>query len=109
MASYNDKRRHERYTHACPMVLYRTDDQNQSCKVVMKDYSRYGMAFYSDDALIPGQKVYVGINQYDPKSSGPEKYRGYDGYVKWTRPYASPDQDYPYSHMNGIEYYQAYY
>ncbi len=109
MTSHTDKRHHERYTHECPMDLYRTDDQNQSCKVIMKNYSRGGMAFYSDDSLAPGQKVYGGINQYDPKSSGPEKFKGYDGYVMWTLPHVSANQDYPYSYMHGIEYDQAYY
>lgn len=114
MESYSEKRENSRYNYRAPMYLYAQDNRDQYYYAEMKDYGKGGQGLLSDREMTVGEKVYIEMKNYDENTSGPEKYKGYGGYIKWAAPYSATysDEKYDtkYSYRYGIEYDQpAYY
>ena len=111
MESYQEKRQYKRYGYQTSMYLYQNDNQEQYYYAEMKDYGQGGQCLLSDKEMEVGQKVYLEMKNYDQYAAGPEKYKSYEGYIKWGMPYSSNYSDSDgKTYRYGIEYYQpAYY
>ena len=88
MKDYSEKRQYKRYDHNTSLYLYEDEPQdkdkdNYSC-ANMSGYSSGGMSFRTNEKLKIGQQVYIKTKYHDEKSTGPEKYTEYSGYIKWS-------------------------
>ena len=110
MEDHTDKRHYQRYDYKSPMHLHRIDSQDQSYYAEMRDYSQGGLSLMTNEKLVVGHLVYLEMKNYNAYSTGPEKYKGYRGSVKWVSPYSSSDLDAEGPYEYGIEYSEpAYY
>ena len=104
MQSYEDKRCYQRYEHSSPMCLFRMDSQDQYYYAEMKDYSSGGLSFLTSQKLVVGHLVYLEMKDYDENATGPEKYKSYNGSVKWANPSSPSDEKAKSSYRYGIEF-----
>lgn len=102
MEDYSEKRRYERFDHQVPASLHRHDSQDQFYAAKTYNKSSGGMYLRTNEEMTIGQHVYVRIkdNTADPK--GPEKYKNYSGYIRWSDDLGTsiPNGQYGY----GVEY-----
>ncbi len=114
MENYSEKRRYERHNCKTPAQLYRYDAQNTKYDqdaqydlgtyydADMCNYSEGGGYLLTDEKINIGQQVYLKMKNYYKTSSGPEKYKTYTGYVRWSDELGTsyPGRQYGY----GVEY-----
>ncbi len=107
MEDYSEKRKYYRYDYNSPVFLRTYDSQENYYKGSLRNYGGGGLYLQSDENLDVGQEVYVKIANYSQGSEGPEKYRNYSGYVKWSNDLgtSSPGGQYGY----GVEYAEPVY
>ena len=107
MENYSEKREYKRYDYDSQVYLYKYDSQDQYYEGNMYNYSCGGMYLKSNEKMEIGEQVNVKIKNYNPDSSGLEKYKNYAGYVKWSSDLgtSSPGGQYGY----GVEYAEPVY
>ena len=107
MEDYSEKRAYERYDYDTDLQLRRYDTKEYAYEANMGNYSRQGMYFTTKEKLNIGQEVYIKIQNYNPDSDGPEQYRSYTGYVKWSEDLGTsiPNGQYGY----GVQYAEPVY
>ncbi len=105
MEYHNEKRRYHRSEYKSPMHLYRIDSQDQAYYAEMRDYSQGGLSLMTNEKLVIGHLIYLEMKNHHASATGPEKYKGYCGSVKWVSSYSSSDLDAKKgSYKYGIEY-----
>ncbi len=84
MKDYSERRQYERNEYNTSLYLYENESQNDYGYANMSEYSSGGMSFRTNEKMEIGQQVYIKTKYYDEKSTGPEKYSEYSGYIKWS-------------------------
>ncbi|MBU1343587.1 MAG: PilZ domain-containing protein [Proteobacteria bacterium] len=102
MEDYSEKRLYERYDYQEPVSLHRYESQDQFYAAKMYNYSSGGMYLRTNEEMTVGQHVYVRLKNYYADSKGPEKYKNYSGYIRWSDELGTsvPSGQYGY----GVEY-----
>lgn len=107
MEHYEEKRRHQRDEYNSPMFLYTMDSQDQCYYAEMKDFSQKGMSILTNEKLVIDQIVYLEMKNHDEQTTGPEKCKGYSGYIKWKSSYSSSNGEPTASYKYGVRYYKS--
>lgn len=102
MDNYKEKRKFERVDYQTPKMMYKKGAKDVYENAIMTNYCPGGMYLKTQDYLDIGQQIIIKMNNYDPLSTGPEKYDYYYGKVRWIRHFHS--QPYDSSYGYGIEY-----
>ncbi len=107
MENQTEKRLYKRSEYKAPASLHRYDEKDQYYYAKVYNYSNGGMYLRSNEKMQIGQHVYVKLRDFDSYSKGPEKYKNYSGYVRWSDELgtSSPSGQYGY----GVEYTQKVY
>jgi Tfp pilus assembly protein PilZ len=102
MAHYHEKRHYRRYDCDQSAYLYKYDDRDTYYEADMCNYGKGGMYLNTNHKMDIDEQVYIKIKNYDENSKGPEKYKYYTGYVRWSNDLGTsyPDGQYGY----GVEY-----
>ncbi len=107
MEHYEEKRRYQRDEYNSPIFLYTMDSQDQYYYAELKDFSQKGMSILTNEKLVIDQVVYLEMKNYDEHTTGPEKCKGYSGYIKWKSSYSSSNGEPIASYKYGVRYYKS--
>ena len=103
MTRYEEKREYKRYELNTP-VIYAYQDSDQFNKAQMRNYGEGGMCFEACNAIEPGSKIYIMMENFSPDTIDAEFYEGYRAEVRWCQK-TSPENDSEFK--IGVKYYKT--
>jgi hypothetical protein len=103
MTRSDEKREYVRYDLDTPIV-YAFQDSDQFNPARLCNYCKGGMCFEAENAVEPGEDIYIMMENFLPDSIGDEFYDGYLAEVRWCR---KPARKPSHQFLIGVRYYQT--
>ena len=103
MTPYNEKREYVRY-HLDTPIMYAFQDSDQFIPARLCNYCKGGMCFETDNAIEPGEDIYIMMENFLEDTIDANFHPGYLAEVRWCRQH-SPEPSDPF--LIGVKYYQT--
>jgi hypothetical protein len=104
MTRNQEKREYIRYE-LNTSVIYAYQDSDQFNKAQMRNYAEGGMCFEARNAIEPGSKIYIMMENFSPDTIDAEFYDGYRAEVRWCQK-TFPENDSEFK--IGVKYYKTF-
>ena len=103
MTGYDERREYERYDLKAP-IIYAYQDSDQFSNAQMCNYCEGGMCFEAGNAIEPGSKIYIMMENFSPDAVDAEFYEGYRAEVRWCRKISLENKE---EFAVGVKYYKT--